>query len=295
MKYNILAVGEVLYDVITGTYKLGGAPFNVAAHMARLGNRSYILSAVGKDELGDQIIQEAGQLGVYTDFIYRNKEKPTGTVMVEFHDGEPNYEIIQDVAWDYLEVDFKKLEEKEWSVVALGSLAQRSNHNLSFYQKMFDHLTAKWIYFDCNLRQEYFSRSIIENSLHFANIGKFNEQEILVISELLYGKTLTPRSFAEKLSADYGIELVVYTWGKDGSKAWHDGNMYAMPAIEVKTQDTVGAGDAFSAGFLHSWIHGKEVEEALRNGNQLGGYVASHSGAIPAYDDVIRSYFNWQN
>lgn len=294
MEYNILAVGEVLYDIIDGTPKLGGAPFNVAAHMARLGNRSFILSAVGKDELGNQIIQEADELKVHTEFIHRSKDKPTGTVIVEFKDGEPDYEIIQDVAWDYLKADFKKLEEKKWSVIALGSLAQRSEHNLSFYQEMFDNLTAEWIYFDCNLRQNFYSRSIIENSLHFANIGKFNEFEILVVSRLLYGKTLTPQKFAEKLNIDYGIELAVYTWGKEGSKAWYDGNMYDMPANEVKTKDSVGAGDAFSAGFLHSWIHGKTVEESLRNGNQLGGYVASHSGAIPVYNEAIQAYFNWQ-
>lgn len=289
--YKVLAVGEVLFDVINDEYKLGGAPFNVAAHMAKLGSESYILSAVGKDNLGEQIIREADQLGVHTGMIYRNKDKPTGTVQVEFEDGEPDYEIIRDVAWDYLEVDFKEISERNWAVVALGSLAQRSAHNQSFYKKLFDQLQAEWIYFDCNLRQEYFTKTILEESLHFANIGKFNEHEIKVVSQLLYDKVIPPKRFAERLHEDYSIELVVYTWGKVGSKAWYQGEMYGASSEKVKTKDTVGAGDAFSAGFLHSLIHGVGVEEALRHGNRLGGYVASHSGAIPEYDGAIRSYF----
>src|SRR5690606_5079805 len=105
-KYNVLAVGEVLFDVIGDEYKLGGAPFNVAAHMSLLGNNSSILSAVGQDHLGDQIIREAQQLSVNTGLIHRNGEKSTGTVQVSFQDGEPQYDIVEDVAWDYLRVDF---------------------------------------------------------------------------------------------------------------------------------------------------------------------------------------------
>ncbi len=293
-KYNILAVGEVLYDVIRNTYKLGGAPFNVAAHMAKLGNESYILSSIGTDELGDKIIDEAEALNVDTDFIHRDIRKPTGTVEVKFEDGEPDYEIVEDVAWDYLQVDFEKLNAIDWTVVAFGSLAQRTPNNQSFYYDLFENLKSKWIYFDCNLRREFYTKSTIESSLKYANIAKFNEHEIEVISELLYGEKLKGELFGQLLQNDYNIEIAVYTWGKEGSKAWYKNKLHSVPGIEVKTHDTVGAGDAFSAGFLHSWIHGKDVKEALKQGNRLGGYVASHSGAIPEYDDQLMSYYNLQ-
>ena len=280
-----------MFDVIDEEYKLGGAPFNVAAHMAKLGNDCYILSAVGKDDLGDQIIREAKDLDVHTNLIYKNEEKPTGTVQVEFQNGEPDYEIVRDVAWDYLAADFDAIIKKKWSVVAFGSLAQRSAHNQVFYRNLFDGLRADWVYFDCNLRQEFYSKLILEDSLHFANIAKFNEQEISVVSKLLYETVLFPEKFAEQLNKDYSIDLVVYTWGKEGSKAWYKDEYHSVPSIKVNTQDTVGAGDAFSAGFLHSWIHGTEVKESLRNGNRLGGYVASRSGAIPPYDDEVKDFF----
>lgn len=289
---NVLAVGEVLFDVIGEEHKLGGAPFNVAAHMALLGHRSSILSAVGEDKLGEGIVREAGQLNVNTDLIYRTDEKPTGTVQVTFLDGEPQYDIIEDVAWDYLQVNFEDLSQDEWDVVTFGSLAQRSDHNKAFYRKMFDRLEAKWKYFDCNLRQNYYSRPVIEDSLRYANIGKFNEHEIKVVSELLYHRSLPPELFAKNLHEEYGIELVVYTCGKEGSRAWHKGQLYSMASMKVEPKDTIGAGDAFSAGFLHSWMGGNNVEEALKDGNRLGGYVASHSGAIPEYNEAILSYFN---
>lgn len=293
-KYKILAVGEVLFDVIDGIHRLGGAPFNVAAHMARLGNKGYILSAIGEDELGDQILQEADLIGVNTSLIRQMGDKPTGTVQVEFIDGEPDYEIVSDVAWDYLEADLEQLDQEKWSVIAFGSLAQRSPHNLAFFQSMFNRLHADWIYFDCNLRQNYFSRSVIADSLNYANIGKFNEHEIRVVSQLLFGQLLEPVAFAERLNTEYGVSLVVYTWGKAGSKAWYQGELYSAPSEKVETKDTVGAGDAFSAGFLHSWIRTLDLDEALKKGNRLGGYVASHSGAIPEYDDQLKSYYNLQ-
>lgn len=290
-KFNILAVGEVLFDVIRNEYNLGGAPFNVAAHMAKLGNSSYILSTVGTDELGDRIINEAEALNVSTEFIHRNKQKSTGTVEVKFENGEPDYEIVEDVAWDHLQVDQNEINAINWSVVAFGSLAQRSPENQMFYKKLFEGLQSEYVYFDCNLRREFYSKSVIEDSLHYANIAKFNEDEIEIISNLLYGKPLTGADFGLRLHDDYNIERIVYTLGKDGAQAWYKSSLYTAPGIEIQTSDTVGAGDAFSAGFLHSIIHGKDMDEALALGNRLGAYVASQTGAIPAYDDTIALLF----
>lgn len=286
--HKILAVGEVLFDVIEGDYKLGGAPFNVAAHLAKLGHHSYILSGVGNDALGDRIIEEAERLNVSTELIHRHPTAPTGTVQVTFEAGEPQYEIVENVAWDYLAADFDEVQRHQWEVVAFGSLAQRSAHNRSFFDELFRNLTSRWRYFDCNLRQDYYDKDILERSLRLANISKFNEHELGVCSELLYGQQMVPENFAARIHADFGIEAVIYTWGKTGSRAWYRGKLYFCPSKPVTVADTIGAGDAFNAGFLHSWINGGTVEEALELGNQLGAFVASKSGAIPEYDDEIR-------
>lgn len=283
----MLAVGEVLFDVIEGENKLGGAPFNVAAHLARLGHQSFILSAIGTDQLGDQILTEAADLKVSTELIHRNPHKPTGTVQVQFADGEPQYDIIENVAWDELQVDFEKVRERQWEIVVFGSLAQRSSHNRLFFEKLFDHLSVRWPYFDCNLRQNYYDQKLLERSFHWAKICKFNEHELNLSSKLLYGRNLDARDFASRLNRDFEVELVVYTWGKDGSRAWYQEEMYVQSSEKIKVADTIGAGDAFNAGFLHSWISENNVQEALKLGNKLGGFVASHTGAIPRYTPEI--------
>lgn len=292
MQHKILAVGEVLFDVIEGEYKLGGAPFNVAAHMAKLGHHSYILSSVGKDPLGNRIMQEAEELNVRTDLIVRDKIRPTGTVLVDFEDGEPQYEIVRDVAWDFLETDFDSIGKHEWEVVAFGSLAQRSAHNQAFFNQLFRKLQVRWRYFDCNLRQDYFNREILEQSLRFADIGKFNEQEIQLSSDLLYGQKMRPEAFATRIQDDFDMKMIVFTMGEDGSRAWYEGKMYQQPSQSIQIADTIGAGDAFNAGFLHAWTGRAGVEEALESGNRLGAYVASHKGAIPEYTEEIREFFS---
>lgn len=286
-----MAVGEVLFDVIEGKYNLGGAPFNVGAHMTRLGNEGYILSSVGQDELGDRIFREAEALGVHTRFLYRHDHLPTGTVPVTFHDGEPDYEIREPVAWDELQADPKSLLEIPWALIAFGSLAQRSEHNQQYYMDLFEEVKADRIYFDCNLRQNFYNEKILRDSLQAADIAKFNKEEVEVISKLFYNREMDTGSFAEALARDFDIDIAVYTLGAEGAQAWQAGRLHSARGIRVKVKDTVGAGDAFSAGFLHSLIAGREVSEALEYGNRLGAFVASSEGAIPEYSDEIRAVF----
>ncbi|HLT93013.1 MAG TPA: carbohydrate kinase [Membranihabitans sp.] len=290
--YPILAIGEVLFDVIENEYRLGGAPFNVAAHLANLGHKSYILSGVGRDDLGRQILTEASHLNVNTKLIHQHATAPTGTVAVTFEDGEPQYEIVENVAWDFLQIDLGEIISVQWEVVVFGSLAQRSLQNQKFFSSLFQSIKSKWRFFDCNLRQQYYDRNTIERSLKWANICKFNEAELRICSQLLYGEIIDPEKFATQINQDFHIELVVYTLGKRGSSAWYQGRMYARGTEPVKVKDTIGAGDAFNAGFLHHWIAEGKVGEALEYGNKLGAYVASCSGAIPEYDDEIKTIFS---
>lgn len=288
-KKNVLAIGEVLFDVIGEEYNLGGAPFNVGAHLAKLGHESYILSSVGKDDLGDEIIQQVREIGVHTDFLVRHPLLPTGTVQVSFVENEPEYVIHQPVAWDEITGDTDLLQSIDWSVITFGSLAQRSIQNQEFYTRFFEEVTAEWIYFDCNLRQDFYNAEVIKRSLSICNIAKFNKEEIGIVSAMLYNESKDPEEFGAALARDFGVKMAVYTWGAEGAKAWYEDGFYAAAGIRVKTETTVGAGDAFSAGFLHRLMSGSDIEDALRRGNLLGAYVASHSGAIPDYSDKIRT------
>lgn len=291
-KKNVLAIGEVLFDVIGEEYNLGGAPFNVGAHLAKLGYESYILSSVGVDKWGAEIMDQARSIGVHTDFLDHHPSLATGTVQVTFVQNEPEYEIRQPVAWDAIRADMEQVQSIDWSVIAFGSLAQRSEENQVFYNRFFEEVTAEWIYFDCNLRQDFYNVEVIRRSLGICNIAKFNKEEIEKISEMLYHESKNVEEFGRLLAQDFGIELVVCTWGAEGAKAWYQDHLYEAAGVRVKTQNTVGAGDAFSAGFLHSLVSGSDIETALRKGNLLGAYVASHAGAIPEYTENIRSELN---
>lgn len=290
-KKNVLALGEILFDVIDGEYKLGGAPFNVAAHLAKLGNNSYILSGVGNDELGEKIREQVTEIGVNTDFLFNHPSRPTGTVTVSFKDGEPMYDIVEDVAYDDLSVDMEALLAIDWDIIIFGSLAQRSPGNRALYEEILEKTNADWVYFDANLRGNYYDKEIIETSLQYANIGKFNKEEIFTLSELLFEESSSAIEFGHLLKVKYGIELCVFTYGSEGSKGYYNNSIYNQGVEPIDAIDTVGAGDAFTAAFLHSWSRSQHVAKGLEQGSVLGAYVAGSMGAIPAYNDKIKSVF----
>lgn len=287
-KKNVLALGEILFDVIEGEYKLGGAPFNVAAHLAKLGNNSYILSAVGDDDLGKQIKSEAKAIGVNTQFLYTHPTKPTGVVEVDFVDGEPNYDIVADVAYDELSVDLEALLAIHWDVIIFGTLAQRTDHNRQLYQKILTQAEVDWVYFDVNLRGDFYDKKIIEDSLEYANIGKFNQEEIRILAQMLFDESSSAIEFGHLLKVEYGIDLCVFTYGGDGSKGYYKNSIFNQPIQPVETKDTVGAGDAFTGAFLHSWAEYQNVAKGLELGSVLGAFVAGSTGAIPEYSKEIK-------
>ncbi|GAA5222364.1 carbohydrate kinase family protein [Membranihabitans marinus] len=294
-KKNVLALGEILFDVIDGEYKLGGAPFNVAAHLAKLGNNSYILSAVGNDELGEKIRDEVAAIGVNTDFLLNHPTRPTGTVTVSFNDGEPEYDIVEEVAYDDLSVDLEALLAIDWDIIIFGSLAQRTEGNRALYAEILEKTDADWVYFDANLRGDYYDKNIIETSLQYANIGKFNKDEIYELSELLFEESSSAIEFGHLLKVKFGIELCVFTYGSEGSKGYYNNSIYNQAIEPIEAVDTVGAGDAFTAAFLHSWSQAQNVAKGLERGSILGAYVAGSMGAIPEYSDKIKSVFGLED
>ena len=267
---DVVAFGEVLWDVIDGVPHIGGAPFNFAAHIARFGIKSAVISAVGDDDLGRRAISEARRLGVDVSMVGIHPTLPTGTVNVTLKKGIPSYEIVQPVAWD--EITGEAAEPPR--TLYFGTLAQRSPVSASTLQRLLDACSSSVVFFDVNLRQRYWSQEAIDACMDKVDILKVNDEEL---------KTLGYS--AEALFARYSrLRIVIETRGKKGCAVSSRAEpFFESPAVSFgPAVDTVGAGDSFSAAFVASILKGGSLREAAEAGNRLAGWVASMPGAIPA-------------
>ena len=321
---KILTFGEALFDIINGSAHPGGAPLNLAAHLAKLGEKKEerqrenggekqegkregkqgiksgvkpaVISAAGKDELGDKLLNEAEKLGIDTSYISIDEKRPTGTVTVELEgEGIPNFTIHKNVAWDAIKLDSEKtdaLASEEWDVFCFGTLAQRSETNRKTLQQLLSAIRPKHVFYDVNLRPGFYEKEWIEASLAFADIVKMNSEEADIISGLLFNKTHSEEELCRLLVEKYpGISIICITKGSGGAAVFHNkSNLCAYEEVKTKSievADTVGAGDAFSAGFLYAYFSGCSVSQAASFACALGTYVASKPGSVPEYSDEI--------
>lgn len=288
-----LAFGEILWDIIDNEEYIGGAPFNCAAHLAQMGAESAIVSALGEDARGSKALVEMERLNIRTDFISRSSNLPTGTVNVSLdHQGKPEYDIREGSAWDavHLEPEQKKaLGKEEWDVVIFGSLAQRTEGNRKILREVIETAAPREVFFDVNLRLDYYSRNIITESLRMATILKLNDEEAPLISEMLYGEVLPDQTFCEKMEMDWSIPTTVLTRGKDGASVYRRDHYIHVPVVDVRVVDTVGAGDSFSAAFLYGYFMTGEIEQGARLAAEVSSFVASRNGAVPSYSKEIQS------
>jgi fructokinase len=282
---KILAFGEVLWDVVENNYHLGGAPLNFAAHAIKCGVSSAIISAVGKDELGNKCIKEIEKIGVETSFIQNILHKNTGTVQVEIKNGQPYYEIINDVAFDHINSEFIDFESiKSFDCFYFGTLAQRNPVSQSCLKIILYDCDFKHVFFDANLRQSYYSKSMLDFSLKKCSILKLNDEEVEILSDLLFYKKMNFKDFINELINKYpSISVVIITKGADGCLVYKDKIFTDVASQPITVKDTIGAGDSFSAAFCSSYFKNNDVIEAATFANKIGGIVASMSGAIPQY------------
>ena len=270
---DVLAFGEVLWDVIDGVPHIGGAPFNLAAHAAKCGLSASIVSAVGRDDLGRRALEEVRRLGVATDFIEEHPTLPTGTVNVTLGaHGIPSYEIVKPVAWD--EIGFPTSADINPRAFCFGTLAQRSAVSAATLSRLTAALPdSTLVFFDVNLRQDYWSRDLVERGLKRTDILKVNDDEMRALG-------FAPDSLFARFPR---LSAVIETRGPEGCVVFTRGGApFASPALsDGPVIDTVGAGDSFSAAFLAAILRGEAIEEAAVAGNRLAGKVASRAGAIP--------------
>lgn len=284
-------VGEILFDVIGGVARLGGAPGNFAYMCSQLGFRSCPVAAVGRDALGDRAISELKSAGLDTSCIERS-DRPTGTVEVKVDaQGIPTYDFSSDCAYDHLEWNgaLGALARK-CSIACFGSLCQRSRTAggaVRRFAKAAKEAGAITV-FDVNLRQRFYSKEVIESSLALARIVKCNDEELPVIADLA-GTGKDPEGFFKWIEDRYGCRMLVLTRGSHGSAVYSKDGVSDLPGQEVKVADTVGAGDAFTAVLCCAISKGLPIGKAHRLAAKAAAAVCSQSGAMVPLPDEVRS------
>jgi fructokinase len=279
----VIGIGEILWDLLPSGKQMGGAPANFAYHAGALGARSRVISRVGQDALGTEILQRLQALGLPVNDVQIDSTAPTGTVGVELSaDGQPRYTIHENAAWDRLALEKSALAAVSVAdAVSFGTLAQRCSTARETIQALVAAARPEALrVFDVNLRQNYFSRGIIEASLRLANVVKLNDAELPVLAEML-GWRGSVRQQMEQLTRQYSLRLVCLTRGAHGSLLYSNGQWADDPSEPVVVKDTVGAGDAFTAALTLGVLAGKPLDAINRHANQVARYVCSCEGATP--------------
>lgn len=279
----VVGLGELLWDLFPGGKELGGAPANFAYITKLLGDTGVPASRVGDDALGSEAVERLAQLGLTTDFVQRDRAHSTGTVKVVMSNGQHQFEIRENVAWDFLEWtdDWARLAS-EADAVCFGSLAQRSATSCATILRFLGATRAEAVrVFDVNLRQEFYSKEVLEQSMKLATIVKLNHEELPKVMRLFERKTSNELEATRALLSFYGLKLVCVTRGSGGSLLVSAGECSAHPGFKVRVADTVGAGDGFTAALVHGYLRGMSIEQINEKANRVGAWVASQSGAMP--------------
>jgi fructokinase len=298
MHSDFYTFGEILWDCLPTGRHAGGAPFNVAAHLAQLGASVSLLSSIGDDALGDTLLTLAKEKHVGVEFVLRARPgRETGTVRVTL-DTQANaaYEIVQPVAWDEILLSEAALEAVAQSrALVYGSLAARSPQNLVQLDRLLA-LTGPTKFFDVNLRPPFSDPGRVIALAQRADVLKLNDDEIgLLTAYLNTGKSTASAPQTEvslaaacaTLSAATRAARICVTRGSKGAAFWENGALVTAPAPAVVVRDTIGAGDAFMAGLILGLTRRIDTERVLENACRLGAYVASQTGATPAIPDAL--------
>jgi fructokinase len=282
---DLVAFGEILWDVIDGVPHIGGAPFNLAAHAVRCGLSAAAVSRVGDDALGHRALGEMRRLGVDRRWVAVDSGLPTGTVTVALASGQPTYTIHERVAWDAIRLSENELAElvaERPRLVCFGTLVQRHEVSRQALAQVLGLCPFAEVFYDVNLRQTYWSGEQVEAGLARATLVKVNDDEARVLGGLLFGGACEPEPFARAVLERHPARAVIVTRGADGCLVCERGRTAVRcPGIQVAVADAVGAGDAFSAAFLAAWLKGATAAEAGAAGNARGAWVASQRGAVP--------------
>lgn len=278
---TVVAIGEVLWDILPDCRRLGGAPFNFTYRVNSLGDRGLMISRLGTDGLGNEALEQVRLLGVETGLLQRDSAYPTGTVRVSFDDNHmPDYLIVPEVAYDYLEATESVIDAvARADCVCFGTLVQRSETTRRTLGRLLDGSGDCVKVLDINLRKDCYSLETVEYSLGHAGLLKLNDDEVKVLGELVGLECGDPVVFSNEVMGRYPIEHCLITLGEYGALVVsRTGETVYEPGYRVGVVDSVGSGDALTAGFVHKYLRGEGVRAAAHFGNILGAIVATQVG-----------------
>lgn len=283
-RYFCIGLGEVLWDLLPGGRQLGGAPANFAYHAHALGAESLVVSRVGRDDLGRDLVEHLNALGLVTSGISVDPAAPTGTVSVTLDPtGQPTYTIHTDVAWDFLEAGPEVLRAAAGAdAVCFGTLAQRHPVARDSIRRVLQATRPEALrIFDINLRQRFWSREVIVESLALANVLKLNDEELPILMDLLGWPCEDDQGLMARLAQRFDLRAVALTRGARGSLLWTADRSWNWPGSDLKVADTVGAGDSYTTALALGLLSGKSPEDILRIAHRVADFVCTQPGATP--------------
>lgn len=288
MNKVIVGLGEALWDCLPDGSKLGGAPANFAYHASQFGNEAYAISAIGNDALGDQTLKEFEEK--HLKYVMPRVDYPTGTVQVELdEEGIPTYDIKQNVAWDNIPFT-PEIENvaKHCGCVCFGSLAQRNKISRDTIHRFIDSTPKSCLkIFDINLRQNFYTKEVIQESLKACDILKINDEELVTIGRLFGYPGLDIENKCYLILGKYNLKMLVLTCGTNGSYVFAPGVKSFQPTPKVEVDDTVGAGDSFTGSFASAILAGMPIKEAHKLAVEVSAFVCTQPGAMPKLPESL--------
>jgi len=289
MNRYIAGLGEALWDVLPDGKKLGGAPANFAYHAGQYGLSSIAISALGDDKLGDETAAELEAKGL--NCLMPRVPYPTGTVQVELDNaGVPTYNIKENVAWDNIPFnDEIKQVAQSCRAVCFGSLAQRNVVSKQTIQAFLDATPDDCLkVFDINLRQSFYTKEVLLESMRRCNVLKINDEELVQIGRLFGYPRLDMSDKCWLLLGKYNLDILVLTCGVNGSYVFAPGNVSYQPTPQVQVADTVGAGDSFTGSFCAAVLRGLPIAEAHKLAVEVSAFVCTQNGAMPPIPQALK-------
>ncbi|HYW52159.1 MAG TPA: carbohydrate kinase [Gemmatimonadaceae bacterium] len=291
--YRVVGIGELLWDLLPSGARIGGAPANFAYHAGALGADARTISRVGDDALGHELLAQLRTLGVNCDCVQVDPHRPTGTVAVEIDaDGQPCFDITRDVAWDCLQAEpSAMLAVKSADAVCFGTLAQRDAVARDAIRTLVAASPHEALcVLDVNLRQQYYSKALIEESLALASVLKVNDVELPKLAAL-FGLTGSVRAQLDQLAERWQLRAIALTRGDKGSVLRTAHEWSEHPGVHVTVVDTIGAGDAFTAAMTVGLLSGWALDDVNAHANEVAAHVASCAGGTPPLPASIRQAF----
>jgi fructokinase len=282
MRKTVVAFGEVLWDILPSCTVLGGAPFNFTYRVHSLGDAGWMVSRLGRDTLGRKAYDKVIELGLDPALLQWDDDAPTGTVQVSLDaDNNPDYVIIPNVAYDRIVLTAELVDvAQNADCLCFGTLAQRAATSGETLAQLLEKATGALKFLDINLRKDCYDEHSVAFSLGHADVLKLNEDEAHSLGEMLGISHRTLGAFCESIVAEWGVQFCLVTLGEKGAFGYAaDGEQTYAPGYRVTVTDSLGSGDAFSAGFVHKILRGAALDEAVAFGNILGAIVATQTGA----------------